>query len=89
MTYLGKLIVLIVFLISHKAASIVIRHDVDDKHYQELAKHYSPTMAYINGCSTTLISSTWLLTAAHFVIGREHLLLSAQYLENRDRKSVV
>jgi secreted trypsin-like serine protease len=45
--------------------AIVIRHDRDDQRYQELAKQYSNSIVYLNGCVGTIIDPKWIITARH------------------------
>lgn len=56
-------------LLASAAHAIVIRHDVDDSKYRELAAAYSRSVAYANQCALTLIDPGWLLTAAHCMAG--------------------
>jgi hypothetical protein len=69
--------------------AIVIRHDVNDKAYKELGEQYAASVAYINGCTSTLIEPHWLLTAAHCVYGRERKLSTATHLDKRYRIEFV
>jgi len=85
MKYFTRLPLLIFLLIIDSANAIVIRHDVNDDLYRGMAKLYSPTMTYINGCTSTLISSNWVLTAAHCVYGSEKSLFSVKHLEKSYR----
>ena len=51
--------------ITSDAAAIFIRHDRDDAQYQELAKNYSRSVVYFDGCVGTLIAPKWIITAKH------------------------
>lgn len=81
----SKLIAIIICLIAQSAGAIVIRHDVDDSRYKKHAISYAPSMAYINGCSATLIASRWILTAAHCLYGFEKSLFDIEHLGRRYR----
>lgn len=47
------------------ANAIVIRHDKDDKLYQQLAEPYEASVVYLGICVGTVIDRHWVLTAAH------------------------
>ena len=70
---------LVFVLIMSSANAIIIRHDVDDVKYHQLGEEYSLSLAYVGGCAATLIESTWLLTAAHCVKGKEDNFFTARH----------
>lgn len=70
---------LVFVLIMGSANAIIIRHDVDDVKYHQLGEEYSLSLAYVGGCAATLIDSTWLLTAAHCVKGKEDNFFTARH----------
>ena len=76
---------LVFLLITDSANAIIIRHDINDKKYNELGEKYSLSVAYVGGCAATLIEHTWLLTAAHCVEGKEDSLFTAQHLDIKYR----
>ena len=64
--YLSILLSLFVsMLFCNTADAIVIRHDRHDRRYQELAKQYSNSVAYLDGCVGTIIDPRWIITARH------------------------
>lgn len=69
MTWFNYLSILLGLFISvlfcNTADAIVIRHDRDDRRYQELAKQYSDSVVYLNGCVGTIIDPQWIITARH------------------------
>lgn len=76
-------------LIAKSAHSIVIRHDVDDSRYQELAASYSSSVAYTDYCAFTLIDSDWLLTAAHCMTGEGKVPFDVVHMGNHYRVNKV
>lgn len=54
-------------LFTNMVNAIVIRHDIPDIHYQDLAKSYSASVAYLDRCAATVLSEYWLITASHCV----------------------
>lgn len=55
------------FFILNEANAIVIRHDIPDQHYRDLAKTYTASLAYMDRCAATVISQNTLITAGHCV----------------------
>lgn len=78
MNFLIK-VTLSVGLFISSANAIVIRHDVDDVKYHQLGEEYSLYVAYVGGCAATLIDSSWLLTAAHCMQGREDSFFTSRH----------
>ncbi len=64
---------------------MIIRHDVNDQKYLDLGEKYSPSVAYLGGCAGTLIDRSWILTAAHCVVGRESEILSVRHTDTEYR----
>ena len=56
---------LISFLLIGTSADIVMRHDVDDSKYLELAKKYGEAVSKFSAGCGTLIRPNWAITAAH------------------------
>ncbi len=66
------LIVIFAATISLQAQSIVIRHDVPDKHYQATIADFPPLATlYKIGVHGTLIDPSWVVTAGHAVFCME------------------
>jgi len=82
-------IVIAGLVLTESAFSIVIRHDVDDSSYQELAKSFSASVAYTDGCAFILIDSGWLLTAAHCMTGGGKVPFDVTHLGNHYRVNKV
>ena len=59
---------LLSILISFILMSLIIRHDVPDERFIELAKDY-PQICHLSDGEATLISENWVVTAAHAAIG--------------------
>lgn len=78
---LATYIALLTLLTFSQAYGIVIRHDIDDKKYQELGEQYTSSVAFVAGCVSTLIEPNWLLTAAHCVTEGRSDLDIARHLE--------
>jgi hypothetical protein len=63
-----KLLLSVLFTLSTITQAIVIRHDVDDKHYLATVDDFPPLATlYKIGVHGTLIDSQWVVTAAHAV----------------------
>lgn len=76
------LIIITLFTVT-KTQAIVIRHDVDDKHYQTLAKQYKKAITYNDGCVGTVIAPKWVLTAAHCVAPEQKRPFFIEHLEKK------
>ena len=64
--YLSILLSLFISVLFCNATdAIVIRHDRHDQRYRELAKQYSDSVVYLNGCVGSIIDSQWIITARH------------------------
>lgn len=84
--YFKILLFLLSFFNAYMVQAIVIRHDVDDTKYQELATQYRSSITYNDGCVGTVIDSLWVLTAAHCVTPIEERPF---YIEHMDKKYPV
>src|SRR5690606_16742740 len=65
---------------SGTSRAIVIRHDVPDIEYRELANQYIDAVVYIGNCAGTLIAPSWLVTAAHCLQNVGERYLEAEHL---------
>lgn len=74
--------ILALFTVNNLQA-IVIRHDVDDKHYQKLGDQYRNAITYNDGCVGTVIDPMWVLTAAHCVAHEEQRPFFIEHLGNK------
>jgi hypothetical protein len=74
------LFIYIALFFSFTSQAIVIRHDVPDKHYQDLATPYSASVAYLDLCLSTVLSEYWLITAAHCVSKEQQYPLQVSHL---------
>ncbi len=60
-------LLLAVLIVSFALMGLVVRHDVPDQRYIDLAKRY-PQICHLPDGEATLIKENWLLTAAHVAI---------------------
>ncbi len=65
--------------LSMSSQAIIIRHDTLDKYYQELAKPYTRSLAYLDRCVATVLSEYWLITAQHCVSKKNYYPLQISH----------
>jgi len=76
-----SLALLYILFSSAISQAIVIRHDKADQQYRDLAKQYSPSIAYLDRCVATVLSKYWLITAAHCVSVKDQYPLKVSHLQ--------
>ncbi len=80
---LSKLLCALSLFIMSTAQAIVIRHDVDDQLYQNLAKKFIASVVTLDGCVGTVIDKEWILTAAHCVSKQQNIPFLLQHLDRK------
>lgn len=69
-----------IFFPAFAADAIIIRHDKPDNTYQEMAKPFEASIAYLDRCVATVLSNDWLITAKHCVSKKNQYPVSIRHL---------
>jgi len=75
-----KCLTLLIFTLPFTSHAIIIRDDVPDQHYRDLANSYSASVAYLDKCVATVLSKYWLITAGHCVSAKNNYPLRIDHL---------